>query len=66
MGGGGARVPDLVLVSDDRGSGLALTVKRKILAVIAGVVAVAFVSPVFDLPHPVMIVVLIAMTIGAH
>ncbi|WP_061299568.1 SCO7613 C-terminal domain-containing membrane protein [Herbidospora cretacea] len=58
------RVADLVLVVLVT-AGLALGVKYKILAVIAGAVAVAFVPPVFDLPYPVMIAVLIAMVIGA-
>ncbi|WP_157518997.1 SCO7613 C-terminal domain-containing membrane protein [Herbidospora mongoliensis] len=58
------RLPDLVLVVLITVA-LALTVKKKIFAVIAGAVAVAFVAPVFDLPYPVMIALLLAMTIAA-
>ncbi|WP_157555604.1 SCO7613 C-terminal domain-containing membrane protein [Herbidospora yilanensis] len=56
--------PDLVLVVLVTVA-LALTVKWKIVAVVSGAVAVAFVPPVFDLPYPVMIAVLLAMTVGA-
>nr|WP_157554378.1 hypothetical protein [Herbidospora sakaeratensis] len=56
-------VPDLLLLGLITVA-LALVVKQKVVAVLAGALAVAFVPPVFDLPYPVMIAVLLALTAG--
>ncbi|NAS26482.1 hypothetical protein GT755_33010 [Herbidospora sp. NEAU-GS84] len=56
-------VPDLLLLVLIAVA-LALVVRQKVVAVLVGAVAVAFVPPVFDLPYPVMIVVLLALAAG--
>ncbi|GAB1820941.1 SCO7613 C-terminal domain-containing membrane protein [Herbidospora sp. RD11066] len=57
-------VPDLVLMVLVTVV-LALTVKQRMAAVIAGVVTVAFVPPVFDLPYVYMLMVLLALTVAS-
>ncbi|WP_157520816.1 SCO7613 C-terminal domain-containing membrane protein [Herbidospora daliensis] len=56
-------VPDLLLLGLIAVA-LALAVKQKVVATLAGALAVGFVPPVFDLPYPVMIAVLLVLTAG--